>query len=145
MYWEGGEQFTLLHPVSGSRSSDGSGHGAWKNLPSAPPGERREAAKMMKERRRRRVRSDHRDFCLPSFLPSVARSPRSTSAANDHFREDNLPMSAADPTPQTSDSTHVLQSGREYNWNDPAKICLGHRSARPTATNGRGPTGIENQ
>ena len=31
------------------------------------------------------------------------------------------------------------------NWNDPAKTCLGHWSARPTAANGRGPTGIENQ
>ena len=28
---------------------------------------------------------------------------------------------------------------------DPAKICLGHWHARPTATNGRGPTGIEKQ
>ena len=31
------------------------------------------------------------------------------------------------------------------NWNDLAKTCLGHRSARPKAANGRGPTGIENQ
>ena len=32
-----------------------------------------------------------------------------------------------------------------YNWNVPAKTCLGHRSARLTGANGRGPTVIENQ
>ena len=59
-----------------------------EKLPSAPPGAGRRggraAAKMMKERERDPITE------ISAFPPSLFRS-RSTSAVNDHFREDNLP------------------------------------------------------
>ena len=59
-----------------------------EKLPSAPPGAGRTggraAAKMMKERERDPITE------ISAFPPSLFRS-RSTSAVNDHFREDNLP------------------------------------------------------
>lgn len=72
----------LTHPVFRSRSDGTAETGRGKTpFPSAPPGGRRRACGRENDERESE-RSDHRDFCLRS---------RSTSAVNDHFREDNLP------------------------------------------------------
>ena len=96
--------------------SDGTGRGVEK-LPSAPPGARaagadereRAAAKMMKERERER----EREIRSPRFQPSLLLSPsRSTSAVNDHFREDNLPCLPA----QSYKRLLNLEYGRAFTY-----------------------------